>query len=106
MTVSSEYRGFGIARRLVNELSAVAERRGVEDFEIDVLGTNRRAAALFRSLGFTMRFDSGSLVGTRPVRPACRSAAGTAGRGLRPVYSGNSIQPSPSRLGRGGRSGR
>ena len=69
VTVSSEFRGLGVARRLMAALTELAQDHGVEHFEIDVLPANRAAAALFRSLGFAMRFDSGSLVGSRPVRP-------------------------------------
>lgn len=69
VTVSSEFRGLGIARRLMAALTELAHATGVEQFEIDVLPSNRAALALFRSLGFTMRFDSGSLVGNRAVRP-------------------------------------
>lgn len=68
VTVSSGYRGLGIARRLMAALTDLAHARGVERFEIDVLPSNRAALALFRSLGFSMRFDSGSLVGNRAVR--------------------------------------
>ncbi len=67
VTVSSDYRGLGIARRLMAMLTELALGRDVETFVIDVLPSNRAASALFRSLGFTMRFDSGSLVGTRAV---------------------------------------
>lgn len=81
VTVSSEFRGFGIARRLMTALTDLVETTEVEQFEIDVLPSNRAAIALFRSLGFTMRFDSGSLVGNRSVgsdphrRPSLRAAA-------------------------------
>lgn len=67
VTVSSGFRGLGVGRRLMIALTELARDRGVEHFEIDVLPANRAAAALFRSLGFAMRFDSGSLVGSRTV---------------------------------------
>ncbi len=78
VTVSGEHRGLGIARRLMESLTELALARGVEEFEIDVLPSNRVATALFRSLGFAMRFDSGSIVGTRAVR----QEASTRSRGL------------------------
>ena len=51
----------------MSTLTELAAERGVEHFEIDVLPSNNPAAKLFRSLGFTMAFDSGSLVGSRAV---------------------------------------
>lgn len=65
VTVAASHRGRGLAGRLVATLGPLAAARGITEFEVDVLPTNRAAASLFRNAGFRMRFDSGSLVGHR-----------------------------------------
>lgn len=67
MTVSGAHRGRGVARRMVESLDELAVERGIEEFEVLVHPANRPAANLFRSMGFAMALDDGSVVGRRPV---------------------------------------
>ncbi len=67
VSVAEAHRGRGLARRLVAALDVLAVDRHIERFEIYVHPANRPAAQLFRSLGFTLVLDSGTLEGERPV---------------------------------------
>ena len=67
VTVSAEMRGRGVARRMLGPLHQLAEKRGVEEFEIYVHPQNRVASRLFASLGFATRFEDGSVVGSCSV---------------------------------------
>jgi len=76
VTVSGSHRGRGVARRMVEALDVLGAERGVEVFEVLIHPSNRSAARLFRSMGFTMALEDGSVVGHRPV------GAGHNGDGL------------------------
>jgi len=67
VTVSATHRGLGIARRMVDALDLLGTERGLEVFEVLVHPSNRSAARLFRSMGFAMALDDGSVVGHRAV---------------------------------------
>lgn len=67
VTVSDTHRGCGVARRMVEVLDDLATERGVEEFEVLVHPANRSAASLFRSMGFAMALEDGTVVGHRPV---------------------------------------
>ncbi|MEM9565475.1 MAG: GNAT family N-acetyltransferase [Actinomycetota bacterium] len=70
VSVADGHRGMGLARRLVAALDVLAVDRDIERFEIYVHPGNRPAAQLFRSLGFTLVLDSGTLEGERRVGAA------------------------------------
>ncbi|MEL6981354.1 MAG: GNAT family N-acetyltransferase [Actinomycetota bacterium] len=70
VTVSATHRGYGIARRMVEALDELAAERGIEEFEILVHPSNRAAASLFRSMGFAMALEDGTVVGHRPIGAA------------------------------------
>lgn len=67
VTVAGTHRGCGLARRMVQSLDQLAADRGIDEFEVLVHPSNRAAARLFRSMGFTMALEDGSVVGHRPV---------------------------------------
>ena len=75
VTVSAHYRGRSIARRMVERLDDLAADRGIEELEILVHPSNRPAAGLFRSMGFTLAVEDGTIVGHRPVGDGDRSDA-------------------------------
>lgn len=67
VSVHAGFRGRGLAPQMLTALEDIAAERGVERFEILVHPSNRGASRLFRSLGFTLALEDGSLVGERPV---------------------------------------
>ena len=67
VTVASDCRRRGLARRMLGWLEWHADQSGVSEFEVTIAGVNAPAAALARSLGFTLRVQSGELTGVRPV---------------------------------------
>ena len=69
VTVAAAHRGHGVAKQMIEALGHIADRNGIERFEINVHPENRGASALFRSLGFRTAFDDGTIVGSRAVRP-------------------------------------
>jgi RimJ/RimL family protein N-acetyltransferase len=48
----AEVRGRGLGRRLMQEAIEAAGRQGMERIELEVFASNRRAIALYESLGF------------------------------------------------------
>lgn len=67
VTVAGTHRGCGLARRMVESLNELAADRGIGEFEVLVHPSNRAAARLFRSMGFAMALEDGSVIGHRPV---------------------------------------
>jgi len=53
-TVEEDYRGRGIAGRLLHHLTHIARENGVAKFEADVLADNAPMLAVFRDSGLTM----------------------------------------------------
>ena len=54
----------GIARRLVDRLTATALQRGVGRFTMDIMGVNAPALAMARAMGAELRRDGTSFEGT------------------------------------------
>lgn len=53
MMIQKEYRGFGIGKKLINELLNWAEKNPlIEKVSLGVFSTNHRAIALYKSMGF------------------------------------------------------
>lgn len=52
--VEEDYAGRGIAKRLLQHLTHIAQENGVAKFEADVLGDNAPMLAVFRHSGLTM----------------------------------------------------
>ncbi len=67
VTVAGAARGRGLARRLIEAAADAAGSVGIVELTIDVHPQNRPALALFRSLGFELHFDDGTIVGRRAV---------------------------------------
>jgi GNAT superfamily N-acetyltransferase len=67
VTVAGTHRGCGLARRMVESLDRLAADRGIDEFEVVVHPSNRAAASLFRSMGFTTALEDGSVIGHRRV---------------------------------------
>ncbi len=78
VTVSGRCRGRGLARRMIAQLDDLAAERDLDRFEIYVHPENRRAARLFRSLGFHLAYEDGTLEGERPVLSGHPAAAALA----------------------------
>lgn len=57
LVVSDQWRGRGVARRLMKDLMEVARARGLETIEGEVLSNNRRMLELMTTLGFTIGPD-------------------------------------------------
>jgi RimJ/RimL family protein N-acetyltransferase len=53
--VEEDYRGFGIARRLLGHLGRIAVDRGLTSFEAEVLPHNRSMLRVFTACGWPMR---------------------------------------------------
>lgn len=53
MMIQKEYRGFGIGKKLINELLNWAEKNPlIEKVSLGVFSTNHRAIGLYKSMGF------------------------------------------------------
>ena len=52
--VSDALQGHGIGTRLLERLAAIAREHGIDTFDADVLGDNRRMLDVFRESGFAM----------------------------------------------------
>lgn len=78
VTVSGQARGRGLARRMIALLDDLAAEVNVERFEIYVHPENRKAAHLFRSLGFSLTYEDGTLEGERAVLSGHPAAAALA----------------------------
>lgn len=53
IAVDQQWRGLGLGRRLVEQLHAIAFRRGAPAVRLKVYQSNAAAVALYRSLGYT-----------------------------------------------------
>ena len=73
-TVADAYHRRGLAGLMTRELLEHAASRGIARLTFEMLGENRAAAALARSLGATVRFAGGQLVATLPVAPPAAGA--------------------------------
>jgi RimJ/RimL family protein N-acetyltransferase len=78
VTVHPDWRRRGVASTALRGLGVVASASGITQFVGDVLSDNRPSMGLLRSLGFTQRFESGSIVERGPIPPWTGSAAGAA----------------------------
>jgi len=54
-TVDEDYRGLGIASRLLKHLVAIARQRGLRRFDAEVLAENRAMLAVFARSGLPMK---------------------------------------------------
>jgi GNAT superfamily N-acetyltransferase len=70
--VEEDYRGQGIARRLLGHLAGIARRKGITCFEAYVLPENRPMLAVFSRCGFatTQRREEGVLLVTVALGPS------------------------------------
>lgn len=94
ISVSEDFRGQGLGRRLLAEILAIARERGVVELFSQVLASNARAIRLFMSLGFDTRvlYDQGI------VHLSCRLVPPTSGDDC-PV-SGDASHSKPSNIDR------
>jgi len=53
ISVLRDYWGNGIGRALITDIIACAEKAGYTQLELEVVGDNERAAAIYKSFGFT-----------------------------------------------------
>lgn len=83
ITVAEDWRGSGLARRLMESLLRRAPRDGYETMEGLVLAGNTPMLALARRLGFTVESAGDDLPAVRVWRPLRRRVA-TADRGPQP----------------------
>jgi ribosomal-protein-alanine N-acetyltransferase len=60
LAVRPEYRGRGLARRLLKTMLSIGQRAGIRNFFLEVRPSNAPAVNLYRSFGFT-------LAGRRPA---------------------------------------
>lgn len=69
--VQEDYRGLGIASRLLAHLAKIARRRGIVAFEADVLAGNKAMLGVFARSGFPMkkRRDGGAVHLTLSLEP-------------------------------------
>lgn len=58
MDLAEEYRGRGIAKHAYRQFISWAFEQGHSYITLDVLASNTRAYTLYRSLGFTVNYDS------------------------------------------------
>ena len=72
VVVEDAWQGHGIGSRLLRRLAVLAESRGLHVFTATMLGDNRAASALLRSVDdhAAVRFDHGELVSRSTLRPA------------------------------------
>jgi len=80
--VADALQGHGIGTRLLERLASLARRDGVETFDADVLGDNRRMLDVFRDSGFdvTTRIERGICHVSFPVRLTAGVEEKTAAR--------------------------
>src|SRR5262249_33595262 len=78
VTVTDDAQGRGLGRRLVETLAQAARERGIDTFEMRVLGNNRRVHESLRSLHAEFRRRDGEVqeytVGTAAIAQASKPA--------------------------------
>jgi acetate---CoA ligase (ADP-forming) len=91
--VADALQGHGIGTRLLEQLAAVARSQGIDTFDADVLGENRRMLEVFRECGYgvSSRIASGICQVTLSLSPTDAFADKTAARSR--IAATASMQP-------------